>query len=53
MNGNIVGAFSTSLIGYLIDAKGYQATLTIVSATVIVATAFIFASMSRGPPKAV
>ncbi len=51
MTGNIVGAFSTSLIGYLIDAKGYQATLTIVSVTVIVATAFIFASMSRGLPR--
>jgi hypothetical protein len=53
MTGNIVGAFSTSLIGYLIDARGYQATLTIVSVTVIVATAFTFASMSRGPPRAV
>jgi len=53
MTGNIVGAFSTSLIGYLIDARGYQATLTIVSVTVIVATVFIFASMSRGHPKAV
>lgn len=51
MTGNIVGAFSTSLIGYLIDARGYQATLTIVSATVIVATAFIFASMSRRAPR--
>lgn len=49
MVGNIFGALSTSLIGYLIDARGYQTTLTIVSATVILSTAVVFAVMRREP----
>jgi predicted MFS family arabinose efflux permease len=48
MTGNIFGAFSTSTIGYLIDTRGYQATLTIVSATVFLATLLIFVAMNNG-----
>ena len=48
MTGSIFGAFSTSLIGYLIDTRGYQATLTIVAATVFTATLLIFMAMSYG-----
>ncbi|MFB0558465.1 MAG: MFS transporter [Candidatus Bathyarchaeia archaeon] len=43
--GNIFGAFSTSLIGYLIDALGYQMALTIVSVIVILSTAVVFVGM--------
>lgn len=45
MTGNIFGALSTSVVGYLIDTEGYEATLTIVSVTVIVATVLIFTTM--------
>jgi ACS family hexuronate transporter-like MFS transporter len=50
MSGNIFGALSTSVIGYFIDTLGYQATLTIVSATVIVATVLIFTTMRDDSP---
>ena len=49
MTGNIFGAFSTSLIGYLIDARGYQAALMTVSGLVLVATALIFVVMQEKP----
>lgn len=49
MTGNIFGAFSTFLIGYLIDARGYQAALMTISGLVLVATALIFAVMQEKP----
>jgi sugar phosphate permease len=45
MTGNIFGAFSASLIGYLIDTLGYQTALTIISVVVMGATALIYAVM--------
>ena len=45
MTGNIFGAFSASLIGYLIDTLGYQTALTVISGTTIAATALIYAVM--------
>jgi len=51
MTGNIFGALSMSVIGYLIDIKGYQATLTIVSVTVIMATVLIFTTMRDDDPR--
>jgi predicted MFS family arabinose efflux permease len=48
MTGNIFGAFSASLIGYLIDTLGYQTALTMIAGTVIVATALIYAVMREG-----
>ena len=45
MTGNIFGAFSASLIGYLIDTLGYQIALTVISGTTIAATALIYAVM--------
>jgi MFS family permease len=50
MTGNIVGALSTSIVGYLIDARGYQNTLTMVSITVIASTVLIFAVMKIEHP---
>ncbi len=49
MTGNIFGAFSASLIGYLIDTLGYQTALTMISGTVIAATALIYAVMRENP----
>jgi nitrate/nitrite transporter NarK len=49
MTGNIFGAFSASLIGYLIDTLGYQMALIIISGTVIAATALIYAVMQESP----
>jgi nitrate/nitrite transporter NarK len=45
MAGNIFGAFSASLIGYLIDTLGYQIALTMIASTVISATALIYVVM--------
>jgi predicted MFS family arabinose efflux permease len=45
MTGNIFGAFSASLIGYLIDTLGYQTALITISGTVIAATVLIYAVM--------
>jgi len=50
MTGSIFGAFSTSVIGYFIDTLGYQATLTILSVTVITATVLIFTTMRDYSP---
>jgi len=49
MTGNIFGAVSASLIGYLIDTLGYQTALTSISGTVIAATALIYAVMRESP----
>jgi predicted MFS family arabinose efflux permease len=49
MTGNIFGAFSASLIGYLIDTLGYQTALITISGTVITATALIYAVMRESP----
>jgi MFS family permease len=43
--GNTVGAFSTFLIGYMIDAFGYQISLQFVSGSVLLSTLFIFFMM--------
>ena len=51
MTGNVFGALSTSLIGHLIDTRGYQATLTILAATAILATILIFTAMRTEPPR--
>lgn len=48
MTGNIFGAFSASLIGYLIDTLGYQTALTTISGVAIGATALIYAVMREG-----
>jgi predicted MFS family arabinose efflux permease len=48
MTGNIFGAFSSSLIGYLIDTLGYQTALTMISGVVIGATALIYSVMREG-----
>ena len=48
MTGNIFGAFSASLIGYLIDTLGYQTALTMTSGVVIGATVLIYAVMREG-----
>lgn len=48
MAGNIGGAFSTSVIGHLIDTRGYGPTFTIVAVVVIAAALMISVSM-RGP----
>ena len=45
MTGNIFGAFSASLIGYLIDTLGYQTALTMISVVVMGSTALIYAVM--------
>jgi len=45
MTGNIFGAFSASLIGYLIDTLGYQTALTMIAVVVIGSTALIYAVM--------
>ena len=49
MTGNIFGAFSASLIGYLIDTLGYQTALIMISGTVIAATALIYAVVRENP----
>ncbi len=51
MTGSIFGALSTSVVGYLIDSNGYQATLIIVSAIVIMATMLIFTTMRDDIPR--
>jgi predicted MFS family arabinose efflux permease len=49
ITGNLFGAFSASLIGYLIDTRGYQTALISISGTVIVATTLIYAVMRESP----
>lgn len=50
MTGNIFGALSTFLIGFLIDTRGYATAMQTISTTVVLATALIFTSM-RDEPK--
>jgi hypothetical protein len=47
MAGNTVGALSTFIIGFLIDAYGYPTALTVISATTLVATVMIYAMMGE------
>jgi sugar phosphate permease len=47
MFGNIVGAVSTSVVGALIDGRGYGFTFLAISAVTILASALIFAVMSK------
>jgi predicted MFS family arabinose efflux permease len=49
MTGNIFGAFSTSLIGYLIDIFGYQVALMTISGLVIASTILIFFVIQESP----
>jgi hypothetical protein len=42
-----VGALSTFIIGFLIDAYGYPTSLTVISATTLVATVMIYAMMGE------
>lgn len=47
MFGNIVGAFSTSVVGFLIDNRGYGYTFSAISVATFVASGVIFAVMSK------
>jgi predicted MFS family arabinose efflux permease len=47
MFGNIVGAFSTSVVGFLIDNRGYGYTFTAISVATVIASGVIFAVMSK------
>jgi sugar phosphate permease len=47
MFGNIVGAFSTSVVGALIDGQGYAFTFLGISVVTILASALIFITMSK------
>jgi len=47
MAGNIFGALSTFLIGYLIDTMGYGAALTAVSSVVVVASVLVYSMMQE------
>ena len=49
MTGNLVGAISTPIVGFLIDAYGYNAALLSISATTLIATAVIYLAMKREP----
>jgi sugar phosphate permease len=47
MFGNIVGAVSTSAVGYLIDMRGYGYTFTAISVATFIAGGIIFVVMSK------
>jgi sugar phosphate permease len=47
MFGNIVGAISTSVVGALIDGRGYGFTFSAITVASILASALIFAVMSK------
>jgi MFS family permease len=49
MTGSIVGAFSTPLVGFLIDTQGYSLALTTISSTVLLATLLIYALLKQEP----
>jgi predicted MFS family arabinose efflux permease len=49
MTGNISGALSTPLIGYLIDTLGYPTTFSTIAGTIIVASAVIYTLMRDRP----
>lgn len=50
MTGNLVGALSTSLVGFLIDTQGYNTALLTISGTMLLATALIYVAMKEEPP---
>lgn len=47
MFGNIVGAVSTSVVGALIDLRGFSFTFIAISAATILSSALIAAVMSK------
>ena len=47
MTGSIVGAFSTPLIGFLIDTQGYSLALKTISSTVLLATLLIYTLLKQ------
>jgi predicted MFS family arabinose efflux permease len=47
MFGNIVGAVSTSVVGFLIDNRGYGYTFTAISVATLIASGVIFSVMSK------
>ena len=47
MFGNIVGAVSTSVVGALIDARGYEFTFYAIAVTTLLASGLIFGVMSK------
>jgi predicted MFS family arabinose efflux permease len=47
MFGNIVGAVSTSVVGFLIDNRGYGYTFTAISFATLIASGVIFSVMSK------
>ena len=47
MVGNIVGAVSTSVVGFLIDTRGYGFTFTSISITTLISCGVIFVVMSK------
>ncbi len=49
MIGNLVGALSTTLVGLLIDLRGYNMALTTVAVTTLLVTVAIYLMMSRLP----
>lgn len=51
MTGNLVGALSTSIVGFLIDTQGYNTALLTISGTVLLATALIYMTMKQEPPR--
>jgi len=51
MIGNLVGAFSTTLVGLLIDLKGYNMALTAVAVATLLATAAIYLITGGSPER--
>jgi len=49
MAGSLVGAFSTPLVGFLIDTQGYGITLLTLSSTVLLATFLIYVLLKQEP----
>lgn len=47
MTGNIVGAFSAPIVGFLIDTQGYNTAFLGVSSTALLATASVFLTMKQ------
>ena len=51
MIGNLVGAFSTTLVGLLIDLKGYNMALTAVAVATLLITAAIYLITGGSPER--
>lgn len=47
MTGNIAGALSAPVIGFIIDAQGYNTAIIAVSSVVLLTTLFIYAALKR------